>query len=427
MTAPRPIHTLRALAARSAHGRLQLVGSVLLAAAFAGCVNDTGDPGDTATLEADSTVGDYVNTGCSTAVVLGLSQQISDEVACMKPNALAKFSAGAGIKFSGSAVLPYLAPGARDDLKKVAAGGGTMQLTSAFRTVAQQYLLYRWYQEGRCGITAAATPGRSNHETGRAVDLGNYDSYISRMSAHGWSHDVAGDPVHFDHLASADIRGTDVLAFQLLWNRNHPGDKISEDGVYGPQTGARIAKSPTGGFAKGAICSAAHKAVSAKMIASPGQLAPGATGTITLELTNTGDVAWPAGTVLVTADGEASAVADMTHWASAARVAPLGQDVAPGAAIDVDVAVVAPPADATTHVDQAFTLDDGTEQFGMIALTVQVVPAGASPADDTNTAEPEEDDGGPVVTGGCNAGGADPSALLMLMALAGLRRRRRSR
>ena len=30
------------------------------------------------------------------------------------------------------------------------------------------------------------------------------------------------------------LRGADVLAFQRLWNRNHPGDAIDEDGLYGP-------------------------------------------------------------------------------------------------------------------------------------------------------------------------------------------------
>jgi hypothetical protein len=34
------------------------------------------------------------------------------------------------------------------------------------RTVAQQYLLYTWYQNGQCGIGLAAKLGNSNHETG---------------------------------------------------------------------------------------------------------------------------------------------------------------------------------------------------------------------------------------------------------------------
>ena len=46
-----------------------------------------------------------------------------------------------------------------------------MSINSAFRTVAQQYLLYAWYKQGRCGIGLAATPGNSNHEQGLAVDI----------------------------------------------------------------------------------------------------------------------------------------------------------------------------------------------------------------------------------------------------------------
>jgi MYXO-CTERM domain-containing protein len=43
-----------------------------------------------------------------------------------------------------------------------------------------------------------------------------------------------------------------VTAFQRLWNRNHPEDVIPEDGVYGTETEKRVARSPVGGFARGA-------------------------------------------------------------------------------------------------------------------------------------------------------------------------------
>jgi hypothetical protein len=131
-----------------------------------------------------------------------------------------------------------------------------VQVTSAFRTVVQQYLLYRWYQLGRCGITAAATPGNSNHESGRALDVSNYNDWITVFGTHGWAHDVPGDPVHFDHTASPDLRGADVLAFQRLWNKNAPDDPIAEDGDYGPATAERIARAPAEGFGIGASCAA---------------------------------------------------------------------------------------------------------------------------------------------------------------------------
>ncbi len=61
-----------------------------------------------------------------------------------------------------------------------------------------------------------------------------------------------GPAVHFDHLGSPDLRGMDVHAFQRLWNRNHPEDPIDEDGLYGPQTEARLRASPADGFPVGA-------------------------------------------------------------------------------------------------------------------------------------------------------------------------------
>src|SRR5689334_12635665 len=105
MRGSQEIAELRAGKVRSAHVWLQRLGTAVLVASCVGCVTEQEETG---TSEELSTVGDYVNTGCSTAVVIGLSQQISDEVACMKPNALVKFSAGSGISFASSAVLPYL-------------------------------------------------------------------------------------------------------------------------------------------------------------------------------------------------------------------------------------------------------------------------------------------------------------------------------
>ena len=123
---------------------------------------------------------------------------------------------------------------------KPPARSSTLSVTSAFRTLAQQYLLYKWYQNGQCGISLAAVPGNSNHETGIAVDLGNYSSEIGNMSSHGWTHSYpSSDPVHFDYTAggTTDLRSESVLAFQKLWNLNNPGAKIAEDGAYGPMTG----------------------------------------------------------------------------------------------------------------------------------------------------------------------------------------------
>jgi len=227
--------------------------------AFAACGTDPveppgpgPDPGPDPSIEG-TPVETFETTSCSTEVVLALSIQIADEVDCMLPGQLVKFDEGNGIVFAGSAVLPYLGEAARDDLlAAVAAKPGTdLEVTSGFRTVVQQYLLRRWFELGRCGITAAAEPGRSNHETGRALDISNFGDWISTFDATGWDHSVPGDPVHFDHLASPDIRGADILAFQRLWNKNAPDDLIDEDGDFGPATAARVKLAPAEGFGIG--------------------------------------------------------------------------------------------------------------------------------------------------------------------------------
>ena len=227
---------------------------LLCITALGACDGATGDDFHGAETEealgpVSGSVGDQVERVCSTAAVAGLSHQIAAEINCMAPGALEHFAAGGHIAITSSAVLPYLAPDAVRALERVS---GTVEINSAFRTVAQQYLLYRWYQAGRCGIAIAATPGNSNHESGRAVDLANWSSEEGSMSAHGWAHDVPGDVVHFDHLASPDVRGMDVHAFQRLWNRNHPNERLAEDGAYGPHTAARLAEAPANGFAVGA-------------------------------------------------------------------------------------------------------------------------------------------------------------------------------
>ena len=122
-------------------------------------------------------------------------------------------------------------------------------LNSAFRSSAEQYLLYEYYLSGRCGITLAAAPGSSNHEGGRAVDTSNYDYWTPILSKYGWIQSYpSSDPVHFDYSGSPDISAYNLLAFQRLWNRNNPGAEISEDGVYGPMTESALNKSPCNGW-----------------------------------------------------------------------------------------------------------------------------------------------------------------------------------
>ena len=204
-------------------------------------------------MDGASSVESVVFSTCSTTPVRGLSMQIAEEVRCLAPGLLVPFEPTSSIRFASMAVLPYLEADTAAAVQRAAPAIGTITINSGLRSIAQQYLLRRWKEQGRCGIRSAATPGRSNHETGRAVDLANPAQASKAMTSTGFSP-LSGDPVHFDHLSSPDLRDVGTEAFQRLWNRNHPEDRIAEDGAYGPQTAARLARSPAGGFAKGASC-----------------------------------------------------------------------------------------------------------------------------------------------------------------------------
>ncbi len=377
-----------------------------------GCAND---PLVTSQTEAASTVADYGgSTGCSTAVVIGLSRQIAEEAGCEATSSFVSFQGAPGITLASNAVLPYLVKGARDDLQKVAASN-SLVVTSALRTLAQQYLLYTWYRQNRCGITAAATVGNSNHEGGRAVDLSNYSARISAMAARGWAHDVAGDAVHFDHTASPDNRGLDTKAFQVLWNRNHPEDPIAEDGDYGPATETRLKKSPATGFAIGPTCGTRDLMASVVSIDGPDRVAPATVAHYTIIIENTGVADWPASTKLELAGTDPSPLHDAS-WTSDTVVTTLGAIVRADAQTTVDLDVLTPAVDAETPITQIFQLDDGGTSFGTINLAITVSPDAGS---NSST------DGDDLNDGGCNAGGGGFSWMIAAPALL-LRRRARA-
>jgi hypothetical protein len=415
MTRPHGVQRLSGSSAGSARFRLHPALGAL--AVLGGCGLDAGEPAVSEVASA-VTVASFVTTSCSTAVVIGLSSQIADEVGCMSPNSLVRFAAGNGITITSNAVLPYLGASAKTDLMAV----GNVQINSAFRTVAQQYLLLQWFNLGRCGITAAAAVGRSNHESGRAVDLANFSTRITAMASHGWSHDVPGDPVHFDHLGSADIRGKDTLAFQRLWNRNHPADQIGEDGAYGPQTEARLKQSPATGFATGASCVAAAAMPSAHVVAidGPDRIAPGAKAHYRVTVANTTDADWPATTRMVVTGG-ASQLYDAASWTSRTEVGAIGAAIPAGTQGVVELDVVAPGVATPTAVSTELALTDGAAQVGTVSLAVTVTPDG----DDNLSGDSDDQTDGSPVTGGCAAGGA--AGWLVLAPVLGLLLRRRRR
>lgn len=394
---------------------------MLVGATVVAC--DTSAPEyDIGKTEQLATVADYFYDGCSTSVVIELSRQIAEEVICLEPDAFGSFQQGDGIVFSGGAVLPYLAHDAIDDLQAaVAARGGELRINSGFRTVVQQYLLRAWYERGRCGITAAAPPGQSNHESGRALDIGNYGEWSGALAGHGWDQTVPGDDVHFDHLASPDIRGYDVLAFQRLWNRNHPGDLIDEDGLYGQQTASRLATSPADGFPMGACGGQLPYDGSLIAMDGPAQMAPGDRAQVVVAIENTGSEAWhPGATFLGTSDpiDRDSELFDPQSWISPNRPATVSEVTEPGEVGEFRFMALAPQG-AERSLSESFSLvEEGMTWFGPPGVTLEILLS--------QEAELPSDS----VSGGCQAGegaGSKTLALLLLATALVLPRRRRSR
>lgn len=237
---------------------IALMGGIMAAGCGAPTDGDFHGPEPVGKVQSGLTVDQAVSGGCSTNAVAGLSQQIIDEMNCLIPGgALKPVPARPNFK-KGGATLAWMQPPAVDALVKAldAHSSTTFTANSMLRTVAAQYLLYRWYQNGTCGISLAATPGTSNHESGLAIDVHEYNTWKSALQAQGFSWLGSGDPVHYDYSGpgTTNLKGKDVLAFQKLWNLNNPSDLITEDGIYGPQTGSRLKQSPADGFATPPSC-----------------------------------------------------------------------------------------------------------------------------------------------------------------------------
>ncbi len=375
-------------------------------------------------LESQVAISTYVSSGCSTSVVVGISRQIAEEIGCMNPGSLVAFEPTSNLQFTSNAVLPYISANARTALTK-AAQGRIVQVNSGFRSVVQQYLLYRWHQQGRCGIGAAAAPGRSNHQSGRALDISNYASLLSAMKNQGWTRPLPGsDPVHFEYMASPDIRGRDVKAFQRLWNRNNPGDTIGEDGSYGPATEARLRKAPATGFEIGATCAPRRAGAEILMVEGPDRVAPGTRTTYSVTVANHSTRDWPATAKLVATDGQASPMFDAVAWESPSVVGELGSAIGAGAEGIIDISVAAPLVEADTPLFQQFHLIEGSDNYGTITLAFTVAPFGD---EDVSAEAADQHDDGAEVSGGCATGGrAGGWAALLMPALMLLRRRRRA-
>ncbi|RNA01096.1 peptidoglycan-binding domain 1 [Brachionus plicatilis] len=192
------------------------------------------------------------NAGCNTGVTAGLATQLVAKMNQLKPGFMSNLKGLTRINLgSAAAAVPYAQTQTVNAIKKAVAARARVTLTinSALRTLPQQLLLYKWYRLGKCGITLAASPGSSPHESGYGVDISDYSGWMGYMQTYGCSWQGSSDVVHFN-CPGTSLGNTSVLAFQRLWNCNNPADTISADGIYGPQTEARVLKSPANGFPK---------------------------------------------------------------------------------------------------------------------------------------------------------------------------------
>lgn len=215
-------------------------------------------------LAPETTIESAANLACTTEVASALSKQLVAEINCMVPNSLVVLPQHEHVEVD-SAVFPYLQPAAAKsfaaavDAYVASKGGGAdvkVKLNSALRTLPQQYMLSQWAARKRCGIAKAAKPGGSKHESGLALDVANWSDAKKSLTDHNLTWFGRSDTVHFtfNGAGATDIKSQSVKAFQRLWNKNHPQDRLPENGQYGPDTEKRVKGSPVGGFAKGAEC-----------------------------------------------------------------------------------------------------------------------------------------------------------------------------
>jgi Putative peptidoglycan binding domain/D-alanyl-D-alanine carboxypeptidase len=191
-----------------------------------------------------------------TGRVSGLSRQIIAQMNTLQTGVLINFESLPGISSSGESHLNlYLQAGAKETLRAALRAGTSKQpnlkmtINSAYRTVAQQHILYQAFRRDPKLIPLAAKPGNSNHENGLAIDVSNYSAWKPYLLANGWQWLGGNDPVHFfENNGRDDVNNLGVKAFQTLWNKYNPTDLMTVDGSFGDQTAAKMDRCPIAGF-----------------------------------------------------------------------------------------------------------------------------------------------------------------------------------
>lgn len=187
---------------------------------------------------------------CSTDGLAALDEQLIRQILIISPITLTRIDQIPAVR-AGSACHPYLQTPAINALRQaVNERGQQIIINSAYRTIAQQAVLFQHFQNRCCGIKAAARPGLSNHNTGLAIDVEDAIGWRPYLEKHGWDWLGSFDPMHFDYVkpGTKDLKSLSIKAFQQLWNLNNPKQRIAEDGVWGLQTYQALLAAPCQGF-----------------------------------------------------------------------------------------------------------------------------------------------------------------------------------
>ncbi|MGL5878250.1 MAG: peptidoglycan-binding protein [Xenococcaceae cyanobacterium] len=189
-------------------------------------------------------------SNCSTAELSLLDEQLIRQIQVISPTTLTRIDQIPGL-LAGNACHPYLQTPAVNALRQaISERGQQMTVNSAYRTIAQQAILFQHFQNRQCGIKAAARPGASNHNTGLAIDIEDAVGWRPYLEKYGWDWIGSFDPMHFDYVRPGckDLKSLSIKAFQQLWNLNNPKQKIAEDGVWGLQTYQALLATSCSGF-----------------------------------------------------------------------------------------------------------------------------------------------------------------------------------
>jgi hypothetical protein len=152
---------------------------------------------------------------CSTEGVKGISRQIFSILLEVMGTELV--SCEDFVEVTGPSCIPFLQPAAAKTLKKaVDEFGEKPKLLHAYRTIAQQYVLYYWFRNGLCNITLAAPLGSSPHEQAIAIDIQENARWRKVLKKHNWRWRGPKDPGHFTYVGgnvSPRIRTEGIRAF----------------------------------------------------------------------------------------------------------------------------------------------------------------------------------------------------------------------